>query len=178
MTSSRFTSSRGLLLACLSVVAVLLASVFVVDAAAQEATEGFDWEDLGAKTFATNCMACHQQEGQGVPGAFPNLAGHLPSIVAQDGGRDLLPKIVVFGMQGAITVDGSDYDGLMPAWKHLSDEEIAATINHELTSWGNADLLPDGFALYAPDDIAAARETVLTNDEVYELRQSVMAQAD
>lgn len=144
---------------------------------AQGAEADFEWQELGRDTFAANCAACHQSEGQGIPGSFPNLARHLPNLVAAAEGRSLLPQIVLFGMQGAITVGGTEYDGQMPPWKHLSDEAIAATLNHELTAWGNEKLLPDGFELYTPSDVAAARTPELSPAEVHAKREQALAQA-
>ena len=46
-------------------------------------------------------------------------------------------RIVLFGLQGKI-INRIKYFTPMPAWAdQLSDEEVAAVINHERTSWGN-----------------------------------------
>jgi mono/diheme cytochrome c family protein len=132
----------------------------------------------GATIYATNCAACHQAEGTGLPGAFPPLAGSLPALVALDGGRELLTHIVVHGMQGPVTVNGADYNGLMPGWPQLSDDEIAAVINHELTSWGNDALLPENFEPISATEIAASRSQDLTPQQVQEEHHRVSQQAD
>src|ERR1700678_1729872 len=31
--------------------------------------------DTGARIFNGNCVPCHQQNGQGIPGVYPSLAG-------------------------------------------------------------------------------------------------------
>jgi nitrite reductase (NO-forming) len=86
----------------------------------------------GARVFATNCSACHQASGQGVPNAFPPLASsdYLKS------GKPKLIKTVTGGLQGKVTVNGKEYNGLMPAWS-LSDEDIANVLTFILNSWGN-----------------------------------------
>ncbi|HEY7027094.1 MAG TPA: cbb3-type cytochrome c oxidase subunit II [Gemmatimonadales bacterium] len=90
--------------------------------------------DAGAKVFETRCSSCHQPAGQGLPGAFPPLVGD-PVVLASDPGRHV--EIVLFGLTGEI-IGGVSYASPMPAWADLlSDEEIAAVINHERTSWGN-----------------------------------------
>src|SRR5690606_32385687 len=78
-------------------------------------------EDLpdGEAAFLATCMACHQATGQGVVGAFPPLAGHAPEVYAAD--RDLIPTTILFGLQGAITVDGMPYNGIMTPHLHLDD---------------------------------------------------------
>lgn len=90
--------------------------------------------DLGAKLYRTSCSSCHQANGEGIPGAFPALAG-APAVTAEDPTRHI--EIVLFGMQGE-AINGVEYSAVMPAWSdQLSDEEAAAIINHERSSWGN-----------------------------------------
>lgn len=83
--------------------------------------EAVDPQILGAQIYATNCAACHQGEGEGVEGVFPPLAGN--DFVTGD------PEPVI-----ATVMHGR---GGMPSFASLSDEEIAAVITHERTSWGN-----------------------------------------
>lgn len=88
----------------------------------------------GATLFRTSCASCHQANGEGIPGAFPALSGDSV-VTAHDPTRHI--EILLFGLQGK-TIDGTSYSAAMPAWAdQLSDEEVAAIINHERTSWGN-----------------------------------------
>jgi cytochrome c oxidase subunit 2 len=76
----------------------------------------------GEKVYAANCVACHQANGKGVPGAFPALDG---SAVVTG------PK----GPQIGILLNGK---GAMPPWKGvLNDTDIAAVITYTRNSWGN-----------------------------------------
>jgi len=76
----------------------------------------------GEKVYAANCVACHQANGKGVPGAFPALDGG-PLVTG--------PK----ADQIKIVMDGK---GAMPAWKSvLSDTDIAAVITYTRNSWSN-----------------------------------------
>ena len=76
----------------------------------------------GEKVYAANCVACHQANGKGVPGAFPALDGSQVVNGMQDG-------------QIAILLNGKN---AMPAWKAtLSDTEIAAVITYTRNSWNN-----------------------------------------
>ena len=59
----------------------------------------------GAKIYA-QCAGCHQQNGQGIPGAFPPLAGHVAEILAKEGGREYLILVLLYGLQGQIEVKG------------------------------------------------------------------------
>ena len=95
---------------------------------------GFDYAATGANLYTANCSACHGATGSGVPGAFPPLAGD-PVVTATD------PKgqigIVLHGLHGA-KIKGTAYASQMPPFPQLSDNDIAAIIDHERTSWGNA----------------------------------------
>lgn len=90
--------------------------------------------DMNAALYRTSCSSCHQSNGEGVPGAFPPLAGD-PVVLDEDPTRHI--EIILFGMEGE-AIDGVDYSAAMPPFaEQLSDEEVAAIINHERTSWGN-----------------------------------------
>lgn len=144
---------------------------------AQDESE-FDWQALGEKTFSTNCAGCHQMNGQGVPTVFPPHAGHLPNVIAKEGGRQYLIRVLLNGLQGEIRVKGKTYNQIMPSWNALRDEEIAAVLNHELTNWGNAEMLPEDFAPILPGEVAAGRTNDITATQVYELRQTLNLSAD
>jgi mono/diheme cytochrome c family protein len=88
----------------------------------------------GGHLFTTKCAACHQATGQGVTGVFPPLAGSE----WVTGGERVLVQILLHGIQGELTVKGATYNGLMPPWKSLPDEEIAAIATHIRSQWGNA----------------------------------------
>ncbi len=134
------------------------------------AQHGFDWQTLGEKTFGTYCSGCHQASGQGLPGNFPPHAGHLPNIVAKDGGRQYLIRVLLNGLQGEIVVKGQTYNGIMPSWNALKDDEIAAALNYALHSWGNDALLPDDFMPLLPEEVAAERGNKLSASDVYQQR--------
>ena len=53
----------------------------------------------GAKIYA-QCAGCHQANGQGIPGAFPPLAGHVAEILSKAGGREYLIKVLLWRRQG------------------------------------------------------------------------------
>jgi mono/diheme cytochrome c family protein len=128
----------------------------------------FQWQTVGAQTYNTVCAACHQPGGQGVPGAFPPLAGHAPTLLARPGGRDYLAHLVLYGLEGPITANGKPFNAAMPPWgEALNDEQLAAALDYVLNSWDNDKALPAGFQPFSPADIAAARGTKMTATEVY-----------
>jgi mono/diheme cytochrome c family protein len=137
----------------------------------------FQWQTLGARTYDSNCSGCHQRSGRGIAGGFPPLAGHAPQVLAQKG-RAYVARVLLFGLTGAVTVEGTPYNGSMPAWSSsLSNDEIAATIDYLLTAWGNDQQLPKDFKPIVPSEIAAARADDLTSEQVYAMREQGEAQA-
>ncbi|MBX7056597.1 MAG: nitrite reductase, copper-containing [Leptospirales bacterium] len=86
----------------------------------------------GRNTFNQTCAACHQLNGQGVPGAFPPLA--KSDYLMADTQRAI--RVVLRGLDGPVTVNGKTYNSVMPA-QSLSDEEIANVLSYVRNSWGN-----------------------------------------
>ena len=88
----------------------------------------------GKKVYEITCMACHQADGKGLPGAFPPLAGS--DYLLKD--KDRAVGVVVNGLQGEVVVNDTKYNSVMPAMTQLSDKEIADALTYAMNSWGNA----------------------------------------
>lgn len=101
---------------------------------------------VGRRVYAS-CSACHQGEGQGLAGAYPPLAGSE----WVTGDPDTLIRILLHGMQGRVEVRGQSYNGLMPAWGRLGDEELAGVMTYIRGAWGN------GAPPVEPADVAKVR---------------------
>lgn len=102
----------------------------------------------GASLYASNCAACHQANGKGMPGVFPAIVGN-PSVLNPDPTQQI--KVVLDGEHGQ-SIAGSAYSGTMPEFAAmLSDADIADIINHERSSWGNHG------KLITPDQVKALR---------------------
>ena len=93
----------------------------------------------GAKVYAANCAVCHQPNGKGA-GPIKPLDG---SAVVLDADK---------GRQIAVLLNGQN-NGAMPAWKQLSDTEIAAVITYTKNAWSNRTE-----QIVQPADIVAARK--------------------
>ena len=106
-------------------------------AAPSGATPGVD----GAAVFKEQCSACHQENGQGVAGSFPPLAGNADLFLS----RTFPALVALFGIEGKITTEGKTFVAEMPPFAHLSDAEVAAAINYVRGAWGNDRLRPAGF---------------------------------
>jgi cytochrome c oxidase subunit 2 len=82
----------------------------------------------GEKVYASNCVACHQANGKGVPGSFPSLDGS-PVV---NGPRAGQIDVVLHGRHSG------KYAAAMPPWKGtLSPTEIAAVITYTRNTWSN-----------------------------------------
>ena len=114
--------------------------------AAMDAEAGADREwgmdellERGEQVYSTFCVACHQVNGMGIPGAFKPLVGspvttgpveaHIDTVMNGVPGTAMAP----FGMQ-------------------LNDVDVAAVITYERNSWGN-----DVGDAVQPSTIAAKR---------------------
>lgn len=85
----------------------------------------------GKLLYANNCQSCHQENGEGLSGAFPALKG---SKIVTGEDLELFVTIIMDGY------DARPEFAVMPAVgknNKLSAEEITAIINHEKSSWGN-----------------------------------------
>ena len=125
----------------------------------------------GAKLYA-QCVGCHQANGQGLPGAFPPLAGHVSEILNLKGGREYLILVLLYGLQGQIEVKGMKYSGVMPAYGGLKDEEIAALLNHISTAWGDNKKVKE-FKTFTAEEVKALRTKKLTAQQVLEQRKKL-----
>ncbi len=99
----------------------------------------------GEALFSAHCSSCHQATGQGIPGAFPPLAGskwlqadpNIPIAIVHD------------GLEGEIEVAGDTFQGMMPPLGgQLSDAEIAGVLSYARSAWGNdaSEVSPDTVA--------------------------------
>ncbi|MET3605074.1 cytochrome c oxidase subunit 2 [Sphaerotilus sulfidivorans] len=93
----------------------------------------------GEKVYAANCAVCHQANGKGA-GPIKGLDAS-PVVLDADKGRQI-----------AVLLNGQN-NGAMPAWKQLSDTEIAAVITYTKNAWSNRTE-----QIVQPADIVAARK--------------------
>jgi cytochrome c oxidase subunit 2 len=97
-----------------------------------------DLSKRGEKVYAANCSACHQATGKGA-GPIKALDG-AAVVLNADASKQIM---VLLKGQG---------NGAMPAWKQLSDTEIAAVITYTKNNWSNKT-----GQLVQPADVRAAR---------------------
>jgi len=108
----------------------------VTKAAASSAKGELSTEDqirAGEALFAGTCSVCHQSNGAGLTGVFPPLA--KSDYLNADHKRAI--NLVLRGLSGKVTVNGLEYDSVMPPMTQLTDDEIANILTYVLNSWGN-----------------------------------------
>jgi len=92
----------------------------------------------GEKVYAANCAACHQPNGKGA-GPIKPLDG---AAVVLDADNTKQIKVLLNGQN----------NGAMPAWKQLSDTDLAAVISYTKNNWSNKT-----GQLVQPAEVKAAR---------------------
>jgi cytochrome c oxidase subunit II len=98
-----------------------------------------DLTKRGEKVYASNCIACHQAAGKAA-GPIKALDG---SSIVLDADKS---------KQIAILLNGAG-NGAMPAWKQLSDTDIAAVVTYTKNNWSNKT-----GQIVQPADVLAARK--------------------
>lgn len=88
----------------------------------------------GAALYARHCAACHGEQGEGVPGVYPRLAGNRAVRMAEP--ANVIRVIAKGGFLPATAGNPRPFG--MPPFAHLlSDDEIAAVATYVRDSWGN-----------------------------------------
>ncbi len=108
-----------------------------VSKATQAAASGtltlHDQVNAGRELFAGTCSVCHQPNGAGLAGVFPPLA-HSDFLNADPRRAIGFP---LRGLTGKVTVNGQEYNSVMPPMSQLNDDEIANIFTYVLNSWDN-----------------------------------------
>ncbi|GJI95286.1 hypothetical protein RugamoR57_20040 [Duganella caerulea] len=98
----------------------------------------------GEKVYSTNCVVCHQANGKGVPGTFAPLDGSA----VVNGPKAEQINVLLHGKKSG------KFSAEMPAWKQLSDTDIAAVITYTRNSWSNK----AAENIVQPAEVVAARK--------------------
>lgn len=125
----------------------------------------------GSALYAQQCAACHQADAAGSAGDYPPLKNRVDKIAATPEGQHYLADVLTHGMSGTIQAGGDSYNGYMPSFAALKDDEIAAILTY-VSSLG--DSKPDPAIDVA--DVAAARARTLSAADVVKERATLDAQ--
>jgi cytochrome c oxidase subunit 2 len=94
----------------------------------------------GEPAYNTNCGACHQANGEGIPNVFPGLKGSAIAI------GDIAAHI-------DIVLHGKAGTAMQAFGPQLSDADLAAIITYERNAWGN-----NTGDMVQPSDVKSARK--------------------
>lgn len=106
--------------------------------AAQAASADKTWTQAelitkGKEVYEKNCQVCHQDKGQGVPPAFPALAG---SKLVNAPNFDAAGKLIKDSHLDRV-INGKEGTAMQAFKATLSDADIAAVVTFERNSFGN-----------------------------------------
>ena len=90
--------------------------------------------DRGAKLYETHCAQCHGDQGVGVAGAYPALAGNRAVSLPNSAN---LVQIVIHGGFAPATAGNPRPFGMPPYMLVLNDSDVAAVLTYIRGAWGN-----------------------------------------
>jgi mono/diheme cytochrome c family protein len=139
-------STQHLTPADLAAIAVFLKSLpqSTPEAAPAGPRPGKALAERGAKIYERHCAACHGDGGEGVPGAYPALAGNRAVLMTATAN---LVQVVLHGGFPPATAGNPRPFGMPPYATVLSDADVAAVLSHIRSSWGNAAPIVTEFAV-------------------------------
>lgn len=104
----------------------------------------------GQRLYASHCLSCHQADGYGVPNLQPAITGGT----WVKGESSALALFVLTGGFDSAQRKESESHNVMPAFRQLSDEHLAAILTYIREKFG------DGAAPVSAAEVAAARATL------------------
>lgn len=88
----------------------------------------------GKTVYDELCLACHQEDGSGVPMMFPPIT---QSEIIQ-GDKDKLITVILDGMSGKVEIKGEEYNSDMPPQRdNLNDQQLTDLVNFLRNSFDN-----------------------------------------
>ena len=91
-------------------------------------------DTVGGRLYEQHCTQCHGAQGEGVPGAYPALAGNRA--VTMDPPANLVRAVLLGGFAPSTKGNPRPY-GMPPFATVLSEEDVAAVLTHIRQSFGN-----------------------------------------
>lgn len=107
-----------------------------------------EWTGMpGKATYDAVCLACHQEDGSGVPGMHPPLVNSD----RVKGNPDSLIHIVLHGMKGEIEIAGEVYNNIMPPQSQLTNQQVAEVLTYVRKRFG------EGAGSLTPEEVQKQR---------------------
>ena len=93
----------------------------------------------GQALYKLHCANCHQDNGQGLAGLYPPIAG---SDFLKDN-KNLILCSMRYGLKDTIIVNGKTYRQPMPANIQLQALDVAEIATYIYNEWGNEKVITD-----------------------------------
>jgi mono/diheme cytochrome c family protein len=90
--------------------------------------------ERGERLYGLHCAQCHGDQGEGVPGVYPALAGNRAVTMASPVN---MVRVVIEGGYAPSTAGNPRPYGMPPFASVLNNDEIAAVLSHVRGAWGN-----------------------------------------
>jgi mono/diheme cytochrome c family protein len=87
----------------------------------------------GKVVYESECLSCHQANGQGVQRMNPPLVKTKYVL----GDKKTIITVVVQGLDKPVEINGETYENVMPAHPNLTDQQIADVLTYVRNSFGN-----------------------------------------
>ncbi len=117
-----------------AIAAYLKALPEVVAKPAEPSRPGRGGSERGAKIYGEQCAQCHGEQGEGVAGMYPALAGNRAVTMTSPVN---LVRVVLEGGFAPSTAGNPRPYGMPPFATILRNDEIAAVLSHLRGAWGN-----------------------------------------
>ncbi|CAH0348355.1 cytochrome c [Aquabacterium sp. CECT 9606] len=91
-------------------------------------------DSRGAKLYKVHCAQCHGEQGEGVPKAYPALAGNRTVTMASSAN---LVRMVLAGGFAPSTAGNPRPYGMPPFATVFSNDDTAAVVSYIRSAWGN-----------------------------------------
>lgn len=124
--------------------------------------------EAGKVVFSATCIQCHKVDGLGQAGLAPPLVNSEWAL----GADKRLTRIVLNGISGPVTVDGSSFNLDMPGLSVLTDEQVAGVLTYVRRSWDH-DASP-----VTPETVKEIRAKVGTRNQPWSERELLKVKDD
>lgn len=88
----------------------------------------------GKIVYMQFCLACHMENGEGVPSLYPPLIQTEYVL----GDKKRLIETVILGIEGPVEVKGEKFNNIMAKLDYLRDEQIAEVLTYVRSNFGNS----------------------------------------
>jgi mono/diheme cytochrome c family protein len=88
----------------------------------------------GKIVYMQFCLACHMENGEGVPSLYPPLIQTEYVL----GDKKRLIETVINGIEGPVEVKGEKFNNIMAKLDYLRDEQIAEVLTYVRSNFGNS----------------------------------------